>query len=185
MWKRLLFDVLPTLEPDAENKGLHIRGTRYHPDDIYGRELKSPTLTFRREKAILDNGTSFWERMFPIAKLLEMQRRNPAVFAAQYQNDVGAMREMAAIKQEWIKSYDFSTLQRHGLYYQIAIDPGGITEQEDTSAMGISLVGAQSTPGSTFGNIYVLESRNLHVDTWTGAKILSFTTKTIANAWAS
>jgi len=172
MWKRLLFDVLPTLEPDAENKELHIRGTRYHPDDIYGRELKSPTLTFRREKAILDNGTSFWERMFPIEKLLEMQRRNPAVFAAQYQNDVGAMREMAAIKQEWIKSYDFSTLQRHGLYYQIAIDPGGITEREDTSAMGISVVGAQSTPGSTLGNIYALESRNLHVDTWTGAKII-------------
>jgi len=172
MWKRLLFDVLPTLEPDAENKGLHIRGTRYHPDDIYGRELKNPTLTFRREKAILDNGTSFWERMFPIEKLLEMQKRNPAVFAAQYQNDVGAMREMSAIKQAWIKAYVFATLQRHGLYYQLAIDPGGITEREDTSAMGVSVVGAQSTPGSTFGNIYTLESRNLHVDTWTGAKII-------------
>lgn len=172
LWDRFLFDVLPTLEPDAENKELHIRGTRYHPDDVYGRELKKPTLTFRREKAILDDGFSFWERMFPIEKLLKMQRDNPAVFAAQYQNDVGAMLEMAPIKIEWVKPYDFATLQRHGLYYQIAVDPGGITEREETSGMGISVIGAQSLEGESFGNIYALESHNLHVDTWTGSKVI-------------
>jgi len=40
MWNRYFYDVLPTLEPDADSKNHHIRGTRYHPDDIYGRLLK-------------------------------------------------------------------------------------------------------------------------------------------------
>ena len=40
MWNRYQYDVLPTLEPDADSKEHHIRGTRYHPDDIYGRILK-------------------------------------------------------------------------------------------------------------------------------------------------
>lgn len=41
MWNRYLYDVLPTLEPNADNKDHHIRGTRYHWDDIYGRKLKT------------------------------------------------------------------------------------------------------------------------------------------------
>jgi len=129
-------------------------------------------LEVRVHKAISPDGVSFWERMFPIEKLLKMQRDNPVVFAAQYQNDVGAMKEMAPVKQAWIKFYEFSKLQRYGLFYQIAVDPGGITEKEETSAAGISVVGGQSNQGSEFGNIYALESKNLHVDTWTLAKIV-------------
>jgi len=172
MWNRFLFDILPTLEPNAEDKTLRIQGTRYAPDDLYGRELKLPHTQMRREKAIKDDGASFWERMFPIAKLLQMRQDNPAVFAAQYQNDVEAMREMAPLKQVWVKLYDFAQLQRAGLYYQIAVDPGGISEREETSAMGISVVGGQSMQTAEFGNVFALESKNLHVDTWTGAKIV-------------
>lgn len=40
MYNRYLTDVLPTLEPGRDNKDLHIRGTRYQPDDLYGRILK-------------------------------------------------------------------------------------------------------------------------------------------------
>lgn len=126
----------------------------------------------RIERAISPDRVSFWEDKFPIKKLLQMQRDNPAVFAAQYQNDVEAMKELAPVKQKWIKSYDFAQLQRYGLFYQIAVDPGGLSEREETSAMGISVVGAQSIQGAEFGNVYVLESKNLHVDTWTGAKIV-------------
>lgn len=174
MWKRLLFDVLPTLEPNPESKDLHFRGTRYHPDDLWGRLHKKPImqLQIRREKAIQDDGTSLCERLFPIERLLQMQKDNPAVFAAQYQNDVEAMKEMAPIKQAWIKLYDFGQLQRHGLYYLIATDPGGITEKEETSAMGIVVLGAQSHQGDRFGNIYVLESFNVHMDTWSVAKLI-------------
>lgn len=40
MWNRYLFDVLPTLEPGADEKIERIMGTRYNPDDLYGRKLK-------------------------------------------------------------------------------------------------------------------------------------------------
>lgn len=170
LWNRFLFDILPTLEPNAENKELHIRGTRYHPDDLYGREYKQPHTNIRREKAILDNGTSFWERMFPVKKLLKMQNDNPAVFGAQYQNDVEAMKEFMPLRQEWFRCYAFGELQLFGLYYQIAVDPGGISEKEQSSAMGVSAVGVQSQQGTDYANIYVLDSMNLHGDVWTLAK---------------
>lgn len=168
--KRFLFDVLPTLEPDSANKELHIRGTRYHPDDLYGWEYKQPHTNIRREKAILDDGTSFWERMFPLEKLLKMQHDNPAMFGAQYQNDVEAMKEFMPLRQEWFRLYAYGELQKFGLYYQIAVDPGGISESEQTSAMGVSAVGVQSEQGADYGNIYALESMNLYGDVWTLAK---------------
>ena len=99
-----------------------------------------------------------------------MQRDNPAVFAAQYQNDVEAMREMVPIKQEWVKLFKMAELSRYGLHYQIAIDPGGITEKEENSAMGISVVGAQSLQGADFGKIYALESACLFADPGTLVK---------------
>lgn len=174
MWNRLLYDVLPTLEPNPEQKDLHFRGTRYHPDDLYGRLYKQPVLNLeiRREKAILNDGTSFWERMFPIQRLLKMQSDNPAAFAAQYQNDVGAMKEMVPIKEAWIRPYTYRDLDKLGLYKVLAIDPGGITEKEENSGMGISLVGAYTRPGSMYGNVYALQSEFLHVDTWTAARII-------------
>lgn len=172
MWNRLLFDVLPTLEPDSASKVLRLTGTRYHPDDLWGREIRHPHTEMRREKALLDDMSSFWSRMFPIEKLLQMRGDNPAVFAAQYQNDVEAMREMACIRQAWAILFVLAELQRHGLYYQIGIDPGGISEREETSAMGVSVIGAQSQQGPEFGYVYALESENLHADPWTLAKIV-------------
>lgn len=172
MWKRFGFDVLPCLEPDADSKSLHMRGTRYHPDDLWGREIKFPHTEIRREKALQDDGTSFWPRMFPVERLLKMQRDNPAMFAAQYQNDVEAMREMAIIRQLWAVLFKIAELQRHGLYYQIAIDPGGVSERDESSAMGISVIGAQSQQGAEFGHVHVLESENVHGDVWTLAKMV-------------
>jgi len=116
------------------------------------------------DSALNPDGTSFCERLFPAEKLKKMQSDNPAVFAAQYQNDVEAMREMVPIKQEWAKIYNYSDLNKYGLHYQIAIDPGGIKEQDESSAMGVSVVGVQSLQGPTFGHIYALESLNLFAD---------------------
>lgn len=163
--KRFLIDVLPTLQPDEESKILRIHGTRYHPDDFYGREYKQAHTNIRREKAILDNGQSFWERTFPLEKLLKMKNDNPVVFGAQYQNDVEAMKEFMPLRQEWFRRYAFGELQRFGLYYQIAVDPGGISESEQSSAMGVSAVGVQSQRGADYGNIYALDSMNLYGET--------------------
>lgn len=131
MKKRFLFDVLPTLEPNAQEKELHIKGTRYAPDDLYGWLYKQNMVNIRREKAIFDDGTSFWERMFPIEKLLKMRNDNPAVFGAQYQNDVEAMKEFMPLRQEWFQLYAYGQLQRYGLYYQIAVDPGVLVRQNN------------------------------------------------------
>ena len=170
LWNRFLFDVLPTLEPDSDSKILRELGTRYHPDDFYGREYKQPHVNIRREKAVLDNGLSLCERLFPLEVLLKKQNDNPAVFGAQYQNDVEAMKEFMPLRQEWFKLYAYGQLQRLGLYYQIAVDPGGISEAEQSSGMGVSAIGAQSQPGSECGNVYVLESLNLYGDIFSMAK---------------
>lgn len=128
------------------------------------------------DSALSPDGISFWEEKFPKVKLLKMQRDNPAVFAAQYQNDVEAMRELVPIKSEWVKSFKFAELNRYGLYYQIAVDPGGVKEKEENSPTGVSVVGAQSMQTENFGSVYALESKCLHVDTWTLAK-------TVVNLW--
>ena len=122
------------------------------------------------DSALSTDKVSFWEDKFPAEKLLKMQRDNPAVFAAQYQNDVEAMRELVPIKSKWVKPFKLSELTRYGLYYQIAVDPGGVKEREENSPTGISVVGVQSLQTENFGNIYALESKCLHVDTWTLAK---------------
>ncbi|MFZ5559818.1 MAG: hypothetical protein ACOZAL_03425 [Patescibacteria group bacterium] len=167
---RLNFDVLPTLEPNSELKVLRLIGTRYDPNDLYGQEIKLQRLKIRREKAILDDGTSFWEKKFPIEYLKKLQRQNPVIFAAQYQNDVELMRESKPLKSDWVVDFRLSELQNFGLYRQIAIDPGGITENDENSGCGISVIGVQSEKGRDFGNIYALESRCIFEDTWTLAK---------------
>ena len=108
--------------------------------------------------------------MFPLEKLLKMQNDNPTMFGAQYQNDVEAMKEFMPLRQEWFRRYAFGELQCFGLYYQIAVDPGGISEKEQSSAMGVSAVGVQSERGVDYGNVYVLDSMNLYGDIWSLAK---------------
>ena len=168
--KRILFDILPTLEPDSISHILRMEGTRYAPDDVYGKEYKQPHVNIRREQSLLPNGQSFWEKNFPVEWLLKMRNDNPAMFGAQYQNDVEAMKEFMPLRQEWFKLYAYGQLQRLGLYYQIAVDPGGISEAEQSSGMGVSAIGAQSQPGAQCGSIYALESWNLHGDIFSMAK---------------
>jgi hypothetical protein len=99
-----------------------------------------------------------------------MQNDNPAVFSAQYQNDVEEMKKGMPLRQDWLRTYVFSELQRMGLYYQIAVDPGGMSEKEQGSAMGISAIGAQSQQGPNHGNVFILESMNLFGDVFALAK---------------
>jgi predicted phage terminase large subunit-like protein len=96
-------ELLPTLEPDGE---LHVLGTRYHPDDLYGRLIASgmPVLV---EKAIHEEGgqeRALWEEKFPLAKLQQrLAEAGPAIFNSQYQNDVVALRGRV-FRPEWIVS---------------------------------------------------------------------------------
>ncbi len=104
-------ELLPTLEPHGK---LSIVGTRYHHDDLYGRLIKAgmPAL---REKAISgneENERALWEEKFPL-ELLRKKREEtgPAIFNAQYQNDVTAMKGRI-FRPEWILTKPVSPLFR-------------------------------------------------------------------------
>ncbi len=96
-------ELLPTLEPEGK---LHVIGTRYHHQDLYGRLIQDgmPTLvdraiikTARREEAL-------WEDKFPLSLLKEKRdQAGPAIFNAQYQNDTTAMKG-PIFRPEWIKT---------------------------------------------------------------------------------
>jgi predicted phage terminase large subunit-like protein len=104
-------ELLPTLEPNGE---LHIIGTRYHHNDLYGRLIEAgvPVLI---DKAINDNNgeeSALWEDKFPL-ELLRKKRdeAGPAIFNAQYQNDVTAMKG-AIFRPEWIEVREAPPCQR-------------------------------------------------------------------------
>jgi predicted phage terminase large subunit-like protein len=94
-------ELLPTLEPDGE---LHILGTRYHYDDLYGKLLSAgiPSLV---EQAVIKEETgerALWEEKFSL-ELLKKKREEagPAIFNTQYQNDISLM-EGKIFRPEWI-----------------------------------------------------------------------------------
>jgi len=95
-------ELLPTLEPEGE---LHVIGTRYHHQDLYARLIKDgvPCMVDRAITEINGQERALWEEKFPL-QILEKKRRQagPAIFNAQYQNDVTAMRGQI-FRPEWIR----------------------------------------------------------------------------------
>jgi len=101
MWTWYYKELMPTLEPDGE---IHILGTRYHHDDLYGKLIEAgmPVMVERaiQEKDGLEH--ALWEDRFSLELLRERKAQaGPAIFNAQYQNDVTAMRGRV-FRQEWI-----------------------------------------------------------------------------------
>ena len=99
--------LLPTLEPEGE---IHLLGTRYRHQDLYGRLIESEFQKCHRlDRAIAegpDGPRALWEEKFPLA-LLQQKREaaGPAIFNSQYQNDVEAMKG-AVFKPEWIREWE-------------------------------------------------------------------------------
>jgi len=92
LWDWFRFVAMQTLSV-AEETQAHIIGTLYHPDDLYHHIIR-----FEREgrgswsslvqPAINEDGTSFWEEMFPLSALQEIEATyGHDVFQLQYQND--------------------------------------------------------------------------------------------------
>lgn len=82
--------LLPCLEPHGT---LHVLGTRYHPDDLYGHLLGG---MFQPHHVILPAldaaGNSAWPERFSAAHLRRLRRESgPIIFDAQYQNSVTRM----------------------------------------------------------------------------------------------
>lgn len=100
--------LVPTLEPGGE---LHIVGTRYHVQDLYGAFIGTDdkpgqwadVTTISR--AIDDEGQALWPDIFPLDELESRKEELGTIrFNAQYQNDVRAMRG-AMFKPEWFQYY--------------------------------------------------------------------------------
>ena len=119
LWDWLLMEVVPVAN-DA-GSSMHLIGTRYHEDDIYGRAMKAgsddddaalddddgsddaPLWSVFIRKAIQDDGTALWPAVWTIERLEKRRRRlGDAIFALQYQQDTSGMGGLV-IKQAWIK----------------------------------------------------------------------------------
>lgn len=116
-------ELLPTLEPHGE---IHIIGTRYHNDDLYGKLIESdmPVLV---ERALIEKDgkeEALWEKKFSL-ELLRKKREQagPAIFNTQYQNDVSAMKGRI-FRPEWIVSGAPHTFTRKYQGVDLAIGTG-------------------------------------------------------------
>ena len=88
---------------------------RLHPEDLAGwAEKNEPELwDIVKVKALNDDGTSFWEERYPAAELEILQKRQGALFQAQYQQEP-VITGGSVIKTEWFKYY-----QQHPKYERI------------------------------------------------------------------
>lgn len=95
---------------------IHWNGTRYHGDDLYGRMLKrNIKWNEGTHKAIKDDGTSYWPKIWPIQKLEEIRDKiGSMAFNAQYQNDTTLMEQGSIFKREWFKYF-----RKEGDYFVI------------------------------------------------------------------
>lgn len=99
--------LLPTLEPEGE---IHLVGTRYHYQDLYGHLLEGDYRKCHRVYRAIQEGpagsTALWEEKFPLV-LLHQKRESagPVIFNSQYQNDVTAMKG-AVFKAEWFRYWE-------------------------------------------------------------------------------
>lgn len=90
----------PTLVPGGRVVSI---GTRFRRDDIHCTEF-IPANGWRVmvQQALID-GVSYWPERFTNDFLERLRRKNPIVFAFQYQNILPPNSEDAIIRQEWIK----------------------------------------------------------------------------------
>ena len=88
---------------------------RLHPEDLAGwAEKNEPELwDIVKVKALNDDGTSFWEERYPASELEILQKRQGALFQAQYQQEP-VITGGSVIKTEWFKYY-----QQHPKYERI------------------------------------------------------------------
>ena len=88
---------------------------RLHPEDLAGwAEKNEPELwDIVKVPALNPDGTSFWEERYPASELEILQKRQGALFQAQYQQEP-VITGGSVIKTEWFKYY-----QQHPKYERI------------------------------------------------------------------
>lgn len=108
VWRWFEAVVLPTLEPTGE---IHVIGTRWDADDLYGRLIAKSEEAKRIgdihgvyevlvSKALIDERAQkvLWPERWPFEKLMAIKREEgPVIFALQFQCDAGAAMEVGPV----------------------------------------------------------------------------------------
>ncbi len=113
--EKLLEWIGTTLRPMLRKGGeLHWNGTRYHPKDLYGKQLEAGFKTNENShKAIIDyeNKKTLWPEMKTFEELMEIKSK-PEVgsmrFNAQYQNDTELMAAGKIFKREYFQYFQLT-----------------------------------------------------------------------------
>lgn len=72
-------------------------------EEIYDPETGDPILVR------LDGFRSYWEKVWPVKKLLQMRSKNAAVFDTVYQQDIGGLLSGDVFQRGWIRYYGTKT----------------------------------------------------------------------------
>jgi len=95
------------LKPGGE---FHYNGTRYHPKDLYGMQLKAGITTNKNTHRSHDeNNIAMWPEFFPMEKLMEIKSKpemGTLRFNAQMQNDVKLMAAGKMFRREYFQYFD-------------------------------------------------------------------------------
>jgi predicted phage terminase large subunit-like protein len=150
----------PTLEPPSEDCELrgrrHIRGTRYHYDDQYGRWIKGEYSTRHLIiPALNEDGQSPWPEKWPPEEFARRRANSGLIiFNSQYQCDTEAMKgEIFQYDDcQMISSEDVPELKKLRIYLGVDL---AISKKEDADHFAIVAIGVDK-----IGNIYVLDCKS-------------------------
>lgn len=157
LWDWFRFVAMQTLSI-AEETQAHVIGTLYHPDDLYHHLIK-----YEREgrgqwksliqPAIQSDGTSFWEDMFPLSALQEIETTwGNDVFQLQYQNNPDFSR--SGLTWDMFEScyYDPQVVDAQKLEVIIGVDLASPESKDRArkSAFAIAVVGFNRTLNKFF-----------------------------------
>jgi len=143
----------PTLEPDGR---LYLIGTRYHPDDLYGRlekeEFKGRVkIVPAIRKTPEGEEYSFWDERFPLFKLYSMRRSmGIIIFNTQMQNNTDLMVGRM-IKPEMFNTYK-RIPETAGFYVQGTDSATSTKDKDDNFAHVTLFVTKDSQP-----NVYLVD----------------------------
>ena len=139
--------LLPTLEPHGS---IHILGTRYHYEDLYGQLITGEYADCHQiVKAIGDDSSTPWPEKFSM-RWLERRRTNMGtiLFNSQYQNDVEAMKGRI-FRADWLRYYD---KEPEGLRIYQGVDLA-ISRKETADYFAVVTIGVDPHQ-----NVYVLDA---------------------------
>lgn len=139
--------LMPCLEPDGK---LHVIGTRWHPDDLYGELIKASQFKHLVDTAIMSGGgTVLWPGKFSLKKLKDLRQiMGTRLFDCQFQNNPQGLVGKV-FQPDWFNYYD---IVPKNIRYFTACDLA-ISQKENADYFAIVTVGRTQD-----GQIFVVDA---------------------------